>query len=73
MKLPPTKVQPINGPREKKLPYLYWDKEILIKLSLNNHPDITLHGKTNKIVYLIDVSIPNCLYHKNEKICRIKH
>jgi len=44
----------------------------------HNCPDITLFVKTNKIVYLIDVSISNsgnlqaAYTEKMKKICRIK-
>jgi hypothetical protein len=39
---------------------LYWDKEIPNNKTVShNRPDVTLFEKTNKIVYLIDVNIPN--------------
>jgi len=45
---------------ENNLTCLYWDRGILIdKIVLHYRPDITLFEKTNKIFYLIDVSITN--------------
>jgi hypothetical protein len=39
---------------------LYWDRGILTdKTVLHNRSHITFFEKTNKIVYLIDVSVPN--------------
>ncbi|CAG4919909.1 unnamed protein product [Colias eurytheme] len=39
---------------------IYWDRTILTDKTIHhNRPDITLHDKKNKTVYLIDVAIPN--------------
>lgn len=39
---------------------LYWDRTIITDKTVHfNRPDITLHDKNNKIVYLIDIAIPN--------------
>ncbi|XP_022829294.1 uncharacterized protein LOC111358406 [Spodoptera litura] len=39
---------------------MYWDRTILTDKTIHhNRPDITLHDKKNKIVYLIDIAIPN--------------
>jgi hypothetical protein len=53
--------------------------EILTNKTVSlNHSDIILFEKTNKIIYIIDISIPNFgdmqtdCNGKNEKIYRIK-
>ena len=39
---------------------LYWDRTIITDRTIHhNRPDITLHDKKHKTVYLIDVGIPN--------------
>lgn len=39
---------------------IYWDRTIITDKTIHyNRPDITLHDKTNKTVYLIDIAIPN--------------
>ncbi|XP_041982517.1 uncharacterized protein LOC121735681 [Aricia agestis] len=39
---------------------LYWDRTILTDKTVHhNRPDITLHDKHSKTVYLVDVAIPN--------------
>lgn len=64
---------------ENNVAHLYWDRGIHTNKTVTcNCPDITLFEKTSKIVYLIDVSMPNSgnlqtAYTKtNEKSCRIK-
>jgi hypothetical protein len=43
---------------ENDMAHLYWDRGILTDKTVpHNHSDITLFKKTNKIVYLIDVSL----------------
>lgn len=39
---------------------LYWDRTIITDKTIHfNRPDITLHDKQNKTVFLIDIAIPN--------------
>jgi hypothetical protein len=39
---------------------MYWDRTIITDKTLHcNRPDITLHDKINKQVFLIDIAIPN--------------
>ncbi|XP_045503596.1 uncharacterized protein LOC123700429 [Colias croceus] len=39
---------------------MYWDRTILTDKTVHhNRPDITLHDKKNKTIYLIDIAIPN--------------
>jgi len=56
---------------ENNLACLCWDRGIIIdKIVLHYCPDITLFEKTNKIFYLIDISVTNL---GNLQTCRIKH
>lgn len=39
---------------------IYWDRTIVTDKTIHfNRPDITVHDKINKTVYLIDIAIPN--------------
>lgn len=39
---------------------IYWDRTIITDKTIHyNRPDITVHDKINKTVYLIDIAIPN--------------
>ena len=39
---------------------MYWDRTIITDKTIHhNRPDITIHDKINKIVYLVDIAVPN--------------
>lgn len=45
---------------ENKTHKIYWDRTIITDKTIHyNRPDITVHDKTNRTVYLIDIAIPN--------------